>query len=427
MKQFITGYLCVPSMLMFSLLASSQLFAAQASPVSSILTLEQAIFLTRDTETVSRALEYRALGYAEEAVAVSGLPDPKLKLGAMNFPTDTFDRDQEAMTQLQVGVIQAFPRGDSRSIQSKIKSSNANKSHLLAENALLTATRDVSKNWLELYYWLQAEKIVTQSRRWFNQLVGVTESRYRVGSATQQDVVQSELELERLTDRIEGIRIKQDMARSDLARWVGQQESLKSLPEKLSPISALPVTESMLISHPVIQASDAEVNKNSDSVELSRQSYKPGFAIDVTYGDRSGQNPDGSNRANFISGMVLMDIPLFTSKRQDKKLASSQQHLEASKQDRETALRKLSSKLQRAQSSLRILDRQIRLYSDRLVPQSNTHAELALKAYENSRVEFDSVIRARIAELDTHLKDIRLKVDRAQTIAMLNYLAGVRK
>jgi outer membrane protein TolC len=297
----------------------------------------------------------------------------------------------------------------------------------MAENALLMATRDVSKNWLELYYWLQAEKIVTQSRRWFNQLVGVTESRYRVGSATQQDVVQSELELERLTDRIEGIRIKQDMARSNLARWVGEQASLRNLPENLSTMAAPPVSGSMLTSHPVIQASDAEIRKNTDSVELSRQAYKPGFAIDVTYGDRTGQNPDGSDRANFISGMVLMDIPLFTSKRQDKKLASSKQQLEASKQDRETAVRKLSSKLQRAQSSLRILDRQIRLYSEKLVPQSNTHAELALKAYENSRVEFDSVMRARIAELDTHLKAIRLQVDREQTIAMLNYLAGVTK
>jgi outer membrane protein TolC len=423
MKLLLIGYLCVPLLLTFS----AQLSAAQEPPVPSVLTLEQAISLTRDSETESRAFEFRALGFAEESIAVGGLPDPKLKLGAMNFPTDTFDRDQEPMTQLQVGVIQAFPRGSSRAIKSKIKDSNADKSHLMADNALLSATRDVSKNWLELYYWLQAEKIVSQSRRWFNQLVGVTESHYRVGSATQQDVVQSELELERLTDRIEGIRIKQDVARSDLARWVGQQASLKNLPEILIVQSAPVVSDSMLAGHPVIQASDVEIRKSTDSVELSRQSYKPGFAIDVTYGDRSGQNPDGSDRANFVSGMVLMDIPLFTSKRQDKKLSSSQQQLEASKQDRQTAVRKLSSKLQRAQSSLRILDRQIRLYNDKLVPQSNTHAELALKAYENSRVEFDSVMRARIAELDTRLKAIRLQVDRAQTIAMLNYLAGVRK
>ena len=194
------------------------------------------------------------------------------------------------------------------------------------------------------------------------------------------------------------------------------------LPLMLSPgiSDALPV----LASHPVIQATDAEIRASSDSVDLSRQSYKPGFAVDVTYGDRSGENPDGSERANFLSAMVLMDVPLFTDKRQDRKLASSQQNLEAVKQERETALRKLLSQLQRSQSSLRILDRQILLYRDKLIPQSHTHSELALKSYENNRVEFNSVLRARVAELDTSLKVIRLQVDRAQAITMLNYLAG---
>jgi len=422
MKPFFFKYLCV--LLLLSL--SFQSFAAEVSQDTDILTLEQAIQLTLDSETVSQSFEYRALGFEEESVAESGLPDPKLKLGAMNFPTDTFDRDQEPMTQLQVGVVQFFPRGSSRSIKSQINDDKAEKSRFMASNARLNATRDVSKNWLELYYWLKAEEIVKQSRSWFSNLVRVTESRYRVGSASQQDVVQSELELDRLTDRLEGIRIKQDMARSDLSRWIGASASMSDLPGKLPEIS-LPVISDELAGHPVIQASDAEIRVSNESIELSRQAYKPGVALDVTYGDRSGENPDGSDRANFLSAMVLLDIPLFTDKRQDRKLASSQQNLQAAKQDRETAVRKLTSQLQRSQSSLRILDRQIRLYRDKLVPQSSSHAELALKAYENSRVEFDSVMRARVAELDTRLKAIRLEVDRTQAIAMLNYLAGEEK
>ena len=74
-----------------------------------ILTLEQAISLTRNAETVSQSYEYRAAGFEQESIAESSLPDPKLKLGVMNLPTDSFDLEQEAMTQLQVGVIQAFP------------------------------------------------------------------------------------------------------------------------------------------------------------------------------------------------------------------------------------------------------------------------------------------------------------------------------
>lgn len=421
MKFFLIRYLCVP-LLLFSV----QSAALEGFEDEDVLTLEQAISLTIDSESVSQSLKYRALGFEEESIAVNGLPDPKLKLGAMNLPTDSFDLDQEAMTQLQVGVIQYFPRGSSRSIKSSMNQQKAEKAHFMSKDALLKAAYNVSKNWLELYYWLRAEEIVKQSRGWFSNLVGVTESRYRVGSATQQDVVQSELELNRLTDRLEGIRIKQDIARSDLSRWIGAQASMRGLPNELPLMLSPGISDALpvLASHPVIQATDAEIRASSDSVDLSRQSYKPGFAVDVTYGDRSGENPDGSERANFLSAMVLMDVPLFTDKRQDRKLASSQQNLEAVKQERETALRKLLSQLQRSQSSLRILDRQMLLYRDKLIPQSHTHSELALKSYENNRVEFNSVLRARVAELDTTLKGIRLQVDRAQAIAMLNYLAG---
>jgi len=422
MKSFFTRYLCVP--LILSVSVQSQ--AAEAPVNNNILTLEQAISLTLGSETVSQSFEYRALGFEEESVAAGRLPDPKLKLGAMNFPTDTFDRDQEPMTKLQVGIVQFFPRGSSRSIKSRMNEDKASKSRYMSKDALLKATRNVSKNWLELFYWLKAEEIVKQSRGWFSNLVGVTESRYRVGGATQQDVVQSELELDRLTDRIEGIRIKQDMARSDLSRWIGSSASMGELPGELPEMQS-PVIAEDFTSHPVIQAVDAEIRAKNNNVDLSRQAYKPGVALDVTYGDRSGENPDGSDRANFLSAKVLLDIPLFTNKRQDRKLASAQQNLQAVKQDRETAVRKLASQLQRAQSALRILDRQILLYGNKLVPQSGSHAVLALKAYENSRVEFDSVMRARVAELDTQLKAIRLEVDRAQTIAMLNYLAGVAK
>lgn len=425
MKVFLKRYLCVPLVLIFS----AESIAVEVFVDEDILTLEQAISLTVDTETVSQSFEYRALGLEQQSIAEGGLPDPKLKLGAMNLPTDSFDLDQEAMTQLQVGVIQVFPRGSSRSIKSKMNQEKAEKARLMSKNALLKATYDVSRNWFELYYWLRAEEIVKQSRSWFSNLVGVTESRYRVGSASQQDVVQSELELDRLTDRLEGIRIKQDTARSDLSRWIGAEASMRGLPNELPSISMPAMTEAIpvLSKHPIIQASDAEIRVNNDNVDLSRQSYKPGFALDVTYGDRSGQNPDGSDRSNMLSAMVLLDVPLFTDKRQDRKLASSQQNLEAVKQERETAMRKLLSQLQRTKSSLRILDRQISLYKDKLIPQSRSHSELALKAYENNRVEFNSVLRARVAELDTRLKGIRLQVDRAQTIAMLNYLAGEEK
>lgn len=390
------------------------------------LRLTEAVSIALQRESVSTALAYRASSLDSKATADGQLPDPKLKLGLANFPTDTFSRDQEAMTQLQLGIVQAFPRGDSRAIKSRIVRDQADKSRLMASDARLKAQRDVSSDWLDLYYWLQAESTVEQSSSWFRKLVDVTESRYRVGSATQQDVVQAELELDRLSDRLEQIRIKQDMARAALSRWIGD-DSRRPLPDVLPEFvladNLLESDQGMAL-HPLVQARDAAVQAGENKVDLARQSYRPGWALDVTYGDRSGVNPDGTDRANFLSAKVLLDIPLFTSKRQDQSLASSQQELEALRQERETLLREIGSKLQAAQSSLRIQQRQIELYRDRLVPQSHSHAELSLRAYENNRVEFNSVVLARIAELDTRLKALRLEVDRAQTLTRLAYLSG---
>ncbi|KXS49071.1 MAG: hypothetical protein AWU57_5162, partial [Marinobacter sp. T13-3] len=40
----------------------------------------------------------------EESIAAGTLPDPRLKLGAANLPTDTFDTGQEGMTQTTIGI-----------------------------------------------------------------------------------------------------------------------------------------------------------------------------------------------------------------------------------------------------------------------------------------------------------------------------------
>ena len=45
------------------------------------------------------------------SVAAGTYPDPKMTLSLVNLATDSFDFNQEAMTQLKVGVSQMFPPG----------------------------------------------------------------------------------------------------------------------------------------------------------------------------------------------------------------------------------------------------------------------------------------------------------------------------
>ena len=59
-------------------------------------------------------------------------------------------------------------------------------------------------------------------------------------------------------------------------------------------------------------------------LRLLRSNISRDGLIDVTYGERTGRNLNGSGRADFFSAMLMVDIPLFTNKRQDKRLTASQ-------------------------------------------------------------------------------------------------------
>ena len=85
------------------------------------LTLEAAIAQAIGSDPWLNGSRYREDTLASESISASTLPDPKVSLMAANFPTDSFDINQEPMTQLTVGVSQMFPRGDSLALTSRQK------------------------------------------------------------------------------------------------------------------------------------------------------------------------------------------------------------------------------------------------------------------------------------------------------------------
>jgi len=81
--------------------------------------------------------------------------------------------------------------------------------------------RDVRDSFLDLYYQVQAEQTVAETRDLFVQLVDITRAHYASGRVSQQDVLHASLELSRLEDRATRIRNAADLQRATLAKWVG--------------------------------------------------------------------------------------------------------------------------------------------------------------------------------------------------------------
>jgi len=406
------------------LLASSNYLFAD-NGISLSLQEAETLAIERDAKLSEIRLNSESL--QERAVAEGTLPDPKLKVGLANFPTDTFDREQEPMTQIQLGIVQMFPRGNSLELTSSRMGDDAKGELARAEAQRRNVIQQVRINWLDVYYWQNAAEVVAKNRVLFEQLSNITQSLYAVGRRKQEDVLQAELELGLLDDREAQVLTMMEMSRANLARLIGPQAAQRPLYRKFPSLPTVLRQEGKperLQQHPLLQVEQARIDASQKNVEIARQSYKPEWALDVTYGFRDGYNPDGTDRADFLSAMVLMDMPIFTGNRQDKSLEASKLKHQAALYSREDQLRELNKLWEATYAEWTRLGERLRLFETSLVNKAHNNANAALHAYQNDRGEFSSVMRASIMEFETQLKALSVRVEHAKSQAKLLYLLG---
>lgn len=399
------------------------LIISSSAQAENKLTITQAVKTALHRDAMIQVYENRGNAYKQQAIAEDTLPDPQVKLGMANLPTDTYKRNQEPMTQLQLGITQMFPRGNSLEIKSQRATSMAAAEIAKTDNQRRKVKRDVRKTWLELYYWLNAERVVNKNRSLFKKLVSVTKQQYAAGRQKQQDVIRSELELGMLDDRELSIKTQVEVVRARLTKYLGEEFAATELDDVLPVYSVSNRSLSWIDEHPLIKMEQAMVISGEKNVELAKQSYKPTWMLDLTYGKR--ENTDtGIERPDFVSAMVRFDLPLFTADKQDKEVAASKARLNSAEYAREERKRELSRMWQASLAKEKRLALRLKKYQSSLLPIATENTRAALYSYQSGRGAFNALMRAQIIELETQLQALRLDVDHKKVQAQLLYFVG---
>ncbi|WP_456444743.1 TolC family protein [Thiolapillus sp.] len=418
--------MCTPRIPVLAALGLSLWIIVAPMAEAGVLRLDDAERIALEKDPVVQAGLARSDALEAEAVADGQLPDPKFRTGLYNAPLDDFDLRREPSTQLRFGLQQAFPRGNTLAYKEKKTRAKASAERLRARLESLKILRDVRKTYLEIYYRTEAAGIIRASRKLFESLTDITRVQYASGGSSQQDVLRAELELSRLEDRLTQIKASEENARARLSRWLGKDawRPVQDILPHLPIISSLAGIREKLEQHPQILLQSAIIETHQQAVAISREQYKPGWTLGAEYRMRFGDNPNDSNRSDMGAVMLTMDIPLFTEKRQDKRLQASQKRADAAYLDRENSWRMLREKLAAAQSSRERLEERLERYQERLIKDAEENAKAALLAYQSGTIEFTGLMRARITELDIHLQALKLRVDLLKTQADLLYLAA---
>jgi hypothetical protein len=369
--------------------------------------------------------------HAAEAESNDYLPDPVLFAALQSIPTDTFDLDQEPMTQLRFGVRQMFPKGKSLEIKKDLSLINSGIQSIQQQLRWQKLKLKAETAWLEAWYWQKNRQLIEEDRVFLEQVRDFVQSLYQVGAKDQSDLIGAQLKLIMLDEkRIEADRqfnwFRQTLDTLANEALVGRQlsGSLVHIDKVGIDLSDSESIIRRLLKHPEILVLDQRIHLSEKKVDLAEQNFEPSWGAEFSYGLRGGVNIDGSNRADFLSAGVNVQVPLFTQGKQHNELRAAKYKQESIKNRREESLHKMHFQLENIHQQYLSTVEQRQLYENKILPTLTKQKDSALNSYESDKGDFRTVTELFIKELNTKIKHQRLQVNEQLMIAKMNYWIG---
>ena len=370
--------------------------------------------------------DLNVLAFQAEAEAKDVLPDPVIVAAMQNLPTDTFDTDQEAMTQFRLAVKQMFPKGDTLALNKQIVSSNASLQTLQARQRVLQLRQQTEMAWLEAWYWQKTKALIEQDRTFLTQMQDFMQSVYQLGGNNQSDLIGAELELIKLDEKLmeaeqqyQAFRLQLNTLASETLNGEIQNEAWLDLTYQ-----ALPDRDTLfdrLSKHPALKLVAENISQSADKVALTEQDFAPQWGVELAYGFRQGENPNGSDRADFFSAGVSVQVPLFSRPQKRQSVRAARYRQSAFENQYREQLENTLYELQNLEEQYRQTRSQRQLYETRILPTLATQKNSALQSYESDKGDFRVVTDLYIKEQATKIKHQRLRVNEQRYLSKMNY------
>ena len=374
------------------------------------LALEQAPWFAHHRSNVEAA--------AERAVYESRLPDPQLVLGAINVPTDSYRLNQDDMTMTMVGVRQSFPPGDTLALKGRRAQKELTREQAKLETERRNLLKQVRQTWFEIHFQEHALRLLQEARRLQQNLLDAAEGRYRAAGDMQQSVWRARQALARVNEREPMVKAQIVRARATLGRWIGAAAT-QALPAT-RPALPVPGPGFDAALHPEWLASEAMQGAARLEVDMAREEYKPGWMLDLSYGFRRPM-PDGTERSNMVTAMVTVDLPVFRSKRQDRRLAEKQALESGARFEAEDKRRELETLHTMARAEYEALSARAKIFEEQLLPALRRETQVTVAGFARDQTEYRD---AQMKALEAEQEYARLRADLAKTQAELLYLTG---
>lgn len=384
--------------------------------------------LTNNSEILS--LEESARALRAEAPFAGSLENPRIGFAIANLPTDTFSFDQEAMTQKQISFAQKIPWFGKLDLAQQAAELKAVEQEHMVEAKRLSVRRQIKDAWYELSFAEQSIDINRKLNSIVTQVQQIAETRYATGEGVQQDILLAQVKQSELLDERVSLESRARMLQDRIGELLNREEllSVSSDQTAIPDISWLEpgrLVEVGLKNNPLITARRAAVMQAEAKAELAAKDYMPDMDLKVSYGQRDEDPVTGKDRADFISAGVTLSVPLWQGSRQDSKYEGSIKRLASAKKSLLALERSLPHRIDGLLAEIEGALETRQLYLDEITVQAAQLADSSLAAYSVGKVEFSTMLSARVRLLQVELKAHRYEYLICKKLAELEETVGM--
>lgn len=348
-------------------------FSARAEPLSFEKALKAA---SQSAPSLgARAADVQAARSAE--IAAGQLPDPKLTLGADNFPVTgpmAGRPDLESMSDVRLGLMQEVPNKAKRQAQRARAGADIGLAEISQSAEARTVRLSAALAWLDVYFAEQRLLALDEVAVAVTKLADAASSQLTSGTLRAGQALDAQRLSAQIADRRSDLQAGIAKAKADLARWTDDASAdvIGAPPTFIvDPVRLRAGLDDL----PAIKTYEAVSRQADADVSLARADKSADWSWEVAYARRDPRFGD------MVMAQVTVGLPIFSAHRQDPMIAARHATANRTRLDQENARRDLRARLEADLADHAAHHDRLSRSETTLVPLAQRRADLERAAY----------------------------------------------
>ncbi len=370
------------------------------------------------------------LNMAREDIPIgTHLPDPVFSIGLLNVPVNTFSFRQEAMTGTALNLSQTIPFPGALKAKAEVKAMDT----LIVKQEIADLKNRIEQQVSILYFTLQEKRreidLAGESMSLLKQIALVARRKFEVGSASLENVVQVEVQITRVKDKIEALKGEEQSIQAQINAFLLRNDKVYvATPKILSIPDKIFVTDTLLKwaaqNRPLLKGIKLYQDKAVLKQKEVEKKYYPNFKVGLQYTLRSYNKNTGINYPDFLGLVVGVTIPLGYGGSIKAEVNKSRYLQDYYGQQFHSSLQLLQQSFGRINAKMNALRIREKLLEKTLLPQALQAYQAAMADYQVNKIDFVNVIKAEDNILKIKTELARLRTNYSVQLAQIAYLTG---